>query len=255
MTYRFVSALLTVFVTLLTLAPLAAQAEDSSGKDSSFWPKAGEKDTRATAEKQKAQVEAIVTGIRERYRKDPAWRCPFNQEYKSKLTKRTTKSDGKVLFEQPTNMRWDYDKPEKKSFITDGKQMWYVLWDAKEAKHNPTLKKSSLESSIGFLWGESDLRADYDILLLPLTVLEKDIQVGERLALELTPKKSSQFEVLYLLVNPTSYRIEEAVLIDTIGNRNRLIFGKQEVMKKQTPTPFVWSQPKGETWQVETVSF
>lgn len=34
---------------------------------------------------------------------------------------------GKVYFEKPGRMRWDYDSPETKMFLVDGKNVWYYV--------------------------------------------------------------------------------------------------------------------------------
>lgn len=34
---------------------------------------------------------------------------------------------GRVYFSKPGRMRWDYDSPEKKLFLVDGKNVWYYV--------------------------------------------------------------------------------------------------------------------------------
>src|SRR5690348_16984759 len=50
----------------------------------------------------------------------------FLEKYSSGGTGITVES-GKVYFEQPGRMRWDYDSPEAKMFLVDGKNVWYYV--------------------------------------------------------------------------------------------------------------------------------
>src|SRR5579864_4545080 len=49
---------------------------------------------------------------------------------------------GKVYFSQPGRMRWDYDSPEKKLFLVDGKNVWYYV-PADHTASRTTVKQSS----------------------------------------------------------------------------------------------------------------
>ena len=47
--------------------------------------------------------------------------------------KRKTNSSGEVTFKKPGRMRWDYEKPDKSSYITDGGVLWLYEPDDKQA--------------------------------------------------------------------------------------------------------------------------
>lgn len=48
---------------------------------------------------------------------------------------------GTVYFEKPGRMRWDYDSPETKMFLVDGKQVWYYV-PAEHTASRTTVKES-----------------------------------------------------------------------------------------------------------------
>src|SRR5690348_8609020 len=50
----------------------------------------------------------------------------FLEKYSSGGTGITVES-GKAYFEKPGRMRWDYDSPETKMFLVDGKNVWYYV--------------------------------------------------------------------------------------------------------------------------------
>lgn len=50
----------------------------------------------------------------------------FFEKYTSGQTSLRAES-GRVYFSRPGRMRWDYDSPEKKLFLVDGKNVWYYV--------------------------------------------------------------------------------------------------------------------------------
>ncbi len=198
-----------------------------------------------------AEVLQAVEGLRDYYKKAENFRATFTQNYHSKLTKRQKSSKGQVDFARPTNMHWAYTEPEKKSFITNGKSLWVVEWEQKRVTIREDLQSSALESSLAFLWGGGDLLADYAITRLQVENLEGVLPVNKRLVLELVPKHDkNQFDTLYLVLDPASHRIEETLLVDTIGNLNHLIFSNPETNQTFPAGHFIFTAP-GPDWTEE----
>ena len=50
----------------------------------------------------------------------------FKQKFTYTMLRRSQESQGSVTFEKPGRMRWDYNVPEEKNFIIDGKALWLV---------------------------------------------------------------------------------------------------------------------------------
>lgn len=194
-------------------------------------------------ENQKDSVGEVLKNIRKYYQKAEDFSVDFVQTYHSKITKRTNESSGRVDFSKPMKMRWEYTKPDKKSFITDGKSLWIATWDNKEVKIHKDLKTSDLESSLAFLWGGENLAEKYKVARLVMPNVEGIVEVKHRLLLELVPKEKSQFDTLYLLLNPNTYRIEEVVLVDMVGNLNHLIFNSPQIQRKFDASHFVFKTP------------
>ncbi|RJO65844.1 MAG: hypothetical protein C4523_15180 [Myxococcales bacterium] len=192
---------------------------------------------------------ALVKNVQDYYLKAGDFSARFTQRYHSKLTRRVSESGGTVEFAKPVKMRWEYDPPDRKAFISDGQTLWVVHWEEKSATVHPDLKSSELESSLGFLWGGGDLLLNYAVNRLDLPNVEGIVETKGRIVLELVPKKPAQFDTLYLLVDPASYRIEEAVLVDSLGNLNHLAFTAPKTRLALGKDRFVFTPPPG--WTVE----
>jgi len=234
-----------------------------TGMSGSFVFAAGETEGgkgKAKAEKQEkaplTPVEQELASLRAFYRKAEDFTARFRQNYHSRVTRRVTESEGRVDFAKPMKMRWDYEKPEKKSYLSDGKELWVIDWEAKLAKRYASIKASELESSLAFLWGGGDLQRDYTVTVLPVTQdkLENTIPVSGRVVLELIPRTKTGFEVLYLLVDPQSGRIEETLLVDTLGNLNHIVFLELKSKQRFDDARFRFKKPD-ESWVQEDFAF
>ncbi len=236
------------FLGLLCVRPLPAAEKRENPEKTAPAP------AEATLPPLSPDIAAVLENVRAYYREAGDFQLAFQQDYHSRITRRAKKSEGQVRFAKPGKMRWDYEKPEKKSFISDGRELWMVTWDDKRAKVKKDLKASSLESSLGFLWGGGDLHGDYEIRRLKLAKLENQVEVGKRIALELVPRKPAQFDTLYLLLDPQSGRIEEALLVDKLENLNHLTFTDPKTRQNFDKNVFTFRAPD-KTWNLETMEF
>jgi outer membrane lipoprotein carrier protein len=64
---------------------------------------------------------------------------------------------GKVYFEKPGRMRWDYDSPEKKMFLVDGKNVWYYVPADHTASRTSVKQSTDWRTPLALLAGKAKL--------------------------------------------------------------------------------------------------
>lgn len=64
---------------------------------------------------------------------------------------------GKVYFSQPGRMRWDYNSPEKKLFLVDGKNVWYYVPADHTASRTSVKQSSDWRTPLALLAGKVNL--------------------------------------------------------------------------------------------------
>lgn len=64
---------------------------------------------------------------------------------------------GKVYFSQPGRMRWNYDSPEKKLFLVDGKNVWYYVPADHTASRTSVKQSSDWRTPLALLAGKVNL--------------------------------------------------------------------------------------------------
>jgi len=69
---------------------------------------------------------ALVRGIERRYEKARTLKAAFLEIYRE--GKRDVRAEsGTVYFSRPGRMRWEYEAPEEKLFLVDGRQVWFYV--------------------------------------------------------------------------------------------------------------------------------
>jgi outer membrane lipoprotein carrier protein len=94
--------------------------------------------------------------LEEHYRQPRTLQAVFLERY-SEGQKQARIESGTVYFRRPGQMRWEYDSPEKKLFLVDGKTTWfYVPYDHTVTKA-PVRESSDWRTPLALLTGKADL--------------------------------------------------------------------------------------------------
>jgi outer membrane lipoprotein carrier protein len=94
--------------------------------------------------------------LEEHYRHPRTLRAIFFERY-SEGQKQARFESGTVYFKRPGRMRWEYESPEKKLFLADGKTVWfYVPYDHTVTKA-PAKESSDWRTPLALLTGKVEL--------------------------------------------------------------------------------------------------
>ena len=187
-------------------------------------------------------VKAVVAEVQKRYDGAADFRARFTQTMTSSAMGRKTNSAGEVMFKKPGRMRWDYEKPEKSSYITDGGG---VLWlhepDDKQA-FKQKLESSQLPAALSFLTGKGKLATEFDIVFAGKSPYGSP---GDYL-LSLSPKApQAQIKSILFVVDPRTFDVRESVITDGQGNVNDLVFADIRVNTRVPDALFKFTPPAG----------
>jgi outer membrane lipoprotein carrier protein len=94
--------------------------------------------------------------LEEHYRHPQTLQAVFLERY-SEGQKQARIESGTVYFKRPGRMRWEYESPEKKLFLADGKNVWfYVPYDHTVTKA-PVRESSDWRTPLALLTGKVEL--------------------------------------------------------------------------------------------------
>lgn len=183
---------------------------------------------------QAVTADTLVGKVQSFYKATPQLTAKFRQTTMNATFGVPQVSDGKVYLKKPGKMRWDYYSKRSatvvtKSQISDGTTIWVVDKNGKWY-FRQTLAKSALPVAVTFLTGTGDLKAEFNAAIDTSGLYNKTTPDDH--VLKLTPKKPSvQIKALYLVVDPTNYRVKKSVVVNAAGDTNQFAFHEPDFAK------------------------
>ncbi len=191
--------------------------------------------------KERLDLHTVLERMQKRYDQAKDFRARFSQNYRRAVVGRSTLSTGTITFKKPGRMRWDYDKPEARMFLSNGQVLWLYEPTEKQA-FKQDLKTSQLPAALAFLMGKGQIVDEFDV------TFAKDDHHGRPgdFHLALSPKQpQSAYKSILFIVDPKDFLVRESVLVDSQGNTNHFVFDGLQVNGKVPDSVFRWSPPAG----------
>jgi outer membrane lipoprotein carrier protein len=101
-------------------------------------------------------AKAIARLLEEHYHQARTLRAVFLERY-SDGPREARVEAGTVYFRRPGRMRWEYESPEKKLFVTDGKTVWFYVPADHTVTRIPVKENADWRTPLALLTGKADL--------------------------------------------------------------------------------------------------
>ena len=104
-------------------------------------------------------VHAIADKVDQRYNHMQTLEAQFAETYSGAGMTRT--ESGRLELKKPGRMRWDYDEPRPKMFLTDGSTAWFYVPGERQVRRTPVKQIEDLRSPLRYLLGKSKLEKEF----------------------------------------------------------------------------------------------
>jgi outer membrane lipoprotein carrier protein len=104
-------------------------------------------------------VHAIADKVDQRYNHMQTLEAQFAESYSG--AGMTRQESGTLLLKKPGRMRWDYDAPRPKMFLTDGSTAWFYVPGEKQVRRTPVKQIEDLRSPLRYLLGKTKLEKEF----------------------------------------------------------------------------------------------
>ena len=158
----------------------------------------------------------LIDGLQRKYSRMQGLGADFVQVYRGS-DGRIIREAGQLLLRRPGKARWEYTSPERKLFLSDGKNVYFYVYGEKTATISPIKETVDPQIPFLFLLGRGNLRRDFSRI---------EIAAGEASAgsdhqvLRLFPKKApEEFKQLLVEVNSSSFEVKRMVIFERSGAR------------------------------------
>ncbi len=156
---------------------------------------------------------------------------------------RTKRESGSLLLRRPGKARWNYFSPERKIFVSDGKNIFFHVSGEKYATRSRV--KQSIDPQIPFLFllGRGNIRRDFSSIEVMSD--ERPIESGN-VVLRLIPKRAPQdFKQILAEVSPRRFSVNRLVIIERSGARMDFYLSNIRENHIAADSEFTFTPPAG----------
>ena len=178
----------------------------------------------------------LVRAIEEHHARTADIVARFTQSYRSGMLGREIVERGKVSIKRPGRMRWEYQDPEAKLFVSDGRTFYFYVPSDRQVMVSEQDPRHSLAARL--LSGQGGLVEEFE------ATLEEPLEDGV-LRLRLVPRlPQSDVERAFVDAEPGG-RIRSILIEDLQGNRTRFRFEDVRENTGLADRLFRFEVPKG----------
>lgn len=165
---------------------------------------------------QSLDLNTLIDGLQRKYSRMQGLEADFAQVY-SGADGRVIREAGHLLLKRPGKARWEYTSPERKLFVSDGKDVFFYVYGEKNATRSPIKETSDPQIPFLFLLGRGNLRRDFS--RIEIATGESAIGAGNQV-LRLFPRRApEEFKQLLVEVSTASFEVRRMVIFERSGAR------------------------------------
>jgi len=111
---------------------------------------------------QAPDVRRVADGVDKHYNGLASLEAGFNESYRGGGLARS--ESGTMWLKKPGKMRWEYNNPVKKLFVTNGKIAWFYVPGERQARRAAVKSLDDLRSPLRYLLGHTKLEKEFSSL-------------------------------------------------------------------------------------------
>src|SRR5438046_2407174 len=184
----------------------------------------------------------LAAALQKKYDAVKDFSADFVHAYEGGVLHKQITERGKLVVKKPGRMRWEYNSPEEKLFVSDGVKMYSYIPQDKQVIVSTISADDEATTPTLFLAGKGNLTRDFTPSLIDLP---PEMPSGTR-ALKLVPKSRQQdYDWLVLAVDPSSLDIRGLVTTDAQGGKSSFSFTNLKQNLGLVDKEFAFKIPRG----------
>jgi len=138
----------------------------------------------------------------------------FIQESTMKAMEITDVASGSIFVKRPGMMRWEYDKPDRQTIITDGKKLWVYKPDDKQVMIGKAPSFFGDGKGAGFLSDMKLIREKFKVYF------EKEKSEHDYFIKLLPKEQTIGIAKIYLAISKTTFKIKKIITQNEYDDEN-----------------------------------
>jgi outer membrane lipoprotein carrier protein len=149
-----------------------------------------------------------------------------------------SEASGKLYYEKPKQMRWEYEKPEPQIFVANRQLAWLHVPSEKQVSLLDAGRIFSHPLAQTFFEGTSELKKYYEV------ALDAKQSTKEIAVLKLVPRQEDpEIKLLFIAIELSRYRLSSIEIQNVLGNLNRIVLESQNAVADLDPQLFQLDLP------------
>jgi len=186
-------------------------------------------------------LESLLRGVESKYNRLKTLRLHFQQVYKEDQQVLREEA-GTLYLRKPGQMRWEYENPEPKLFLTDGHRLTLYVPDENRMTETAVKSSDDLRSPLRFLLGGLQFRKEFQQIERAPEV--PPLESGD-IVIKAVPKQmKDRLEWVLLEVSP-QYQIRRMILHEPGGIQTEFRFESEVSDLDLSPKLFHFQPPEG----------
>ena len=192
-----------------------------------------------TAAPQTTPAAQIASALQAKYDQVRDFSADFVHGYEGGVLKRNLSERGVVQVKKPGKMRWEYQAPEKKLFVSDGRQMYLHEVEPNQVTVFTVPAADQAATAVLFLAGKGNLTRDF-------TVAYGEGGSDDTYVLRLEPKTPERdYDWLQVTVDRKTMQIRALSAADSQGGRSTFRFSNIKENVGMADKNFTFKIPRG----------
>jgi outer membrane lipoprotein carrier protein len=162
-----------------------------------------------------------IDALQKKYSQMKDLRMDFVQNYHS--PRHSPKTETGILYiRRPGMMRWEYQSPSQKLFVSDGKTIYFYL--PEENQVQKTSVKESRDQRVPFLFllGKGNLKKDFSKIEWARN--EKPFFEGNQILYAYPKKDIDDFSRILMEFDPHSFQLQRITIFEVDGSKSEFVF-------------------------------
>ncbi len=148
----------------------------------------------------------------------------FEHIYYSAMISTPLSEKGKLYFQKPDQMRWEYTEPENNIYIYKGDRYQFYFPEDNQLMRGSLIEESHETEILDILTGKKTLLEFYTSELSPFPT-----EKSQNAQIKLTPKQEGDDSFILLEIDKKRWLIQKAVFFDWEGNKTEFQFSQIKI--------------------------
>ncbi len=168
-----------------------------------------------------SEIDSVVDALQRKYSHVRDLKMDFIQNYRTPRRRSRTET-GVLYLRRPGMMRWEYQTPGEKLFVSNGKSIYFYLPEERQVQKTSVKESRDQRVPFLFLLGKGNLKKDFS--RIEEATDQKPFFEGNRVLYAYPKKSVEEFARILMEFDPNRLELQRIAIFDIDGSESEFVF-------------------------------